>query len=412
MCFYKIGTLICFCIAVSTVKAQKVVVDSLHTLFVTESVTLNGIAQRDVIDYTRKWLKIKTNASHNGDSNSNRVIVSVMPAVGYTLQSRFAGLISGNLAFYANPKHKTRLSVINSSVGYTENKQFFIPIQSSIWLWNDKVNLLGDLRFMKYPQSTFGLGTNAPLSHENPMQYHYFRWYQYLLFRVMKNVYIGPGIQLDYRWNISETGLPNGQISDYNRYGAAAQTLSDGAALNFLYDNRTNPINARKGFMANVIYRKNPDFWNTHAWSSLVVDVRKYIPLSNDRKHVLALWNYAWVILDGKAPYLDLPATGWDNLNSTGRGYIQGRFRGNHFYYAEAEYRMNLTKNGLFGGVVFTNAQMVTGWASNALPPIQPAAGVGIRIKLNKKSDTNIAIDYGFGSQGSRGLFVNIGELF
>ena len=36
----------------------------------------------------------------------------------------------------------------------------------------------------------------------------------------------------------------------------------------------------------------------------------------------------------------------------------------------------------------------------------------GIRIKLNKYSRTNIAIDYGFGLGGSQGLFVNLGEVF
>ena len=38
--------------------------------------------------------------------------------------------------------------------------------------------------------------------------------------------------------------------------------------------------------------------------------------------------------------------------------------------------------------------------------------GFGIRIKVNKVSNTNIAIDYGFGLDGSHGFFVNLGELF
>jgi hypothetical protein len=38
--------------------------------------------------------------------------------------------------------------------------------------------------------------------------------------------------------------------------------------------------------------------------------------------------------------------------------------------------------------------------------------GVGLRIKVNKQSGANIAVDYGFGADGSHGLFVNIGEVF
>jgi hypothetical protein len=41
-----------------------------------------------------------------------------------------------------------------------------------------------------------------------------------------------------------------------------------------------------------------------------------------------------------------------------------------------------------------------------------PAGGFGLRIKVNKKTNTNLAIDYAIGVDGSRGLFVNLGEIF
>jgi hypothetical protein len=107
-----------------------------------------------------------------------------------------------------------------------------------------------------------------------------------------------------------------------------------------------------------------------------------------------------------------LPATGWDNFNNTGRGYIQGRFRGEKFVYAEAEYRLRITTDGLLGAVFFANTQATSGWSANQLQKLQPGVGGGIRLKLNKKSNTNIAIDYGFGRMHSRGLSVNIGEVF
>ncbi len=34
------------------------------------------------------------------------------------------------------------------------------------------------------------------------------------------------------------------------------------------------------------------------------------------------------------------------------------------------------------------------------------------RLKLNKNSGANICLDYGFGQNGSSGIFVNIGEVF
>ena len=80
--------------------------------------------------------------------------------------------------------------------------------------------------------------------------------------------------------------------------------------------------------------------------------------------------------------------------------------------YAEGEYRFGITKNGLIGGVFFANVESLSAVQGTKLERLQPAAGPGLRIKLNKISKTNIAIDYGFGREGSRGFFVNLGEAF
>lgn len=80
--------------------------------------------------------------------------------------------------------------------------------------------------------------------------------------------------------------------------------------------------------------------------------------------------------------------------------------------YFETEYRYGITANGLLGGVVFVNAESFSAAQGTKLQSIQPAFGPGMRIKINKVSKTNIAIDYGFGNQGSRGLFIDVGEAF
>ena len=66
----------------------------------------------------------------------------------------------------------------------------------------------------------------------------------------------------------------------------------------------------------------------------------------------------------------------------------------------------------MIGGVVFANAESVTEMTTNRFETIAPGWGAGIRLKLDKFSHTNVALDYGFGLGGSGGLFVNIGEVF
>jgi outer membrane protein assembly factor BamA len=273
---------------------------------------------------------------------------------------------------------------------------------------------VGDYRYYVYPQSTYGLGGNNDYRMDaDPMSFQYFRLYQSVMTEVGKNLYAGIGYYLDKRWNITETGYSDGRVSDYQLYGAQASSLSSGLGISLLHDSRINSINPFNGWYANIIYRVNPTWLGSNSnWQSLLVDVRKYMRLSQNMHRVLALWSYNWIVTKGNPPYLDLPSTMWDSYTNTGRGFIQGRFRSKQMYYLEAEYRSDITRNGLLGGVLFANLQSFSEWPQHSLKYVQPAAGFGLRIKLNKHSGTNLSVDYAFGRGGSKGLFINVGELF
>ena len=61
---------------------------------------------------------------------------------------------------------------------------------------------------------------------------------------------------------------------------------------------------------------------------------------------------------------------------------------------------------------MFLNAESLSAEPGSGLQSVQPGFGGGLRVRLNKKSRTNVCVDYGFGNQGSHGLFINIGEMF
>ena len=341
------------------------------------------------------------------DSVTSKPTFTVVPAVGYTLVSRFAVVVSGNMAFRTGPQ--SRISTIVGSTSFTENKQFTFPIESSIWSRNNKYNFVGDTRFYKYPQSTYGLGSNSNILHEDPMDYSYIRFYETVLRHIIGNLYAGVGYIIDDHWNITDKGTYN----DYAAYGKSSNTIASGFTLNALLDSRDNAINPYKGGYAAIQYRDNLDFLgSTGQWQSLIIDIRRYINLPEGSDNVLALWSFDWLTLTGKPGYLDLPSTQWDAFSATGRGYIQGRFRGADMVYAEGEYRYRILDNGLIGGVFFLNAESLSAAPGTRLQGIQPGYGPGLRIKLNTISKTNISIDYGFGREGSHGLFIDVGEIF
>ena len=117
---------------------------------------------------------------------------------------------------------------------------------------------------------------------------------------------------------------------------------------------------------------------------------------------------------DGVAPYLDLPSIGADTYGRTGRGYEEGRFRGERLLYGEVEYRATLTKNGLLGMVAFANTTTVSSLleGQRIFDSFAPAGGVGLRVLFNKRAKTNLCVDYAFGEGGSRGLYLALQEAF
>ncbi|MBE9586212.1 BamA/TamA family outer membrane protein [Mucilaginibacter sp. JRF] len=376
------------------------------------ALSADTIQQKDIYDVFRDMFH-KHSETENKSSSviGTKPVFSVLPAVGYTLQTKLAVTLAGNVAFRTSPT--SRISTISSSTAYTQRKQIIIPIQSNIWTHNNDYNFIGDIRFYKYPQSTFGLGSGSSVAKNNPMDYTLIRLAETVLKKMSGSFYAGAGFIYDDHYGIKEKGNPDGSVSDYSRYGHQGRTISSGITLNALLDMRNSTITPTKGFYASMVYRDNKRFLgSTSSWKSLIVDVRKYYRLPADSKNVIALWSYNWLVLSGKPPYLDMPATTWDQNNGTGRGYIQGRFRGAQMIYLESEYRYQITSNGLLGGVVFVNGQSFSAEPGTAMQAIQPGYGAGLRIKLNKVSRTNISIDYGFGNHGSNGVFVAVGELF
>lgn len=392
--------------------------DSLHTsqkLAVSgKPVTwsIDSTKQRDVAGLISKFFTSKNSSSKNAPAK--KLNISVIPSAGYTLTTGFAADLTGNGAFFTTGDHHENLSVVDGDLSYDVKLQKIFVSRSEIWTNNNNYKITSDIRWQEFPEDTYGIGTSTLPSNADPLLFFYTKVYATLYKKIVpgKNYYVGLGYNLDHHYGIVETGIQSKMPTDFKTYGGASNTTSSGINLNFLYDSRTNTINALDGIYANVTYTQNLVLLCSNSnWEALQFDFRKYIKLSPRSNNVLALWAFAW-FTKGNAPYLDLPYTGGDTFNNTGRGYIQGRFTGRNMLYLEAEYRFGITNNGLIGGVLFANAESLTEFKTNAFETIAPAGGLGLRIKVNKHSNTNVSIDYGFGLHGSRGFFVNLGEVF
>ncbi len=381
---------------------------------------IDSSKQRDAIDVLRKILK--KNTPGNDHKKASRLNFAVVPAIGYSLSTGFAFDVSSNVAFYTAKDHNSQnLSVIDAEGVVDTKTQKIIISRSEIWSENNNYKLVTDLRLERYPDDTYGLGTAATDAKDDPIVFSYIRTYITAFKKIIPDYYIGLGYNLDYHFNIAETSKPPLANTEFQQYdlndhstlsGVANHSTSSGLNLNLLFDNRKNPINPLNGGYVSILYRDNFTFLESdNNWRELQFDLRRYIRVSPNNNNILALWGLA-SFTSGDVPYLDLPATGDDKYNNGGRGYAENRFRGKDRLYLEGEYRFGITPNGLLGGVAFANAQSFTGIQNNTFQKVAPAIGTGVRIKINKHSNTNVAIDYAVGIYGSKGLFVNLGEVF
>jgi hypothetical protein len=374
--------------------------------------------QTDVRDVMR-WLLKKGAPKKPFDPahTPDKLHFSPLLSPNYTPQTGFQILLGTLIAFYTDSTKNENISGITTSIAYTQDRQTILPVIASIWSKNNKYNLQTDWRYLNYPSLTYGLGGGTTLSDGYFVNYHYLRLHQSIYRAIAKNIYVGAGYDYDHYWNIEEL-TQQGQDStggktDFDKYGFSKTATASGISIGLLLDSRRNQINPDGGSYLNISYRPKFTFLGSDAnWQSLLIEFRQFFKLSPQSNNVLSFWSYNWLTLSGNPPYLLLPSTGWDANWNTGRGYIQGRFRGKNMVYLETEYRFGITPNGLLGGVVFANAESFTEITTNKFEYLSPACGIGLRFKLDKFSKTNFCVDYGWGLNGNGGFQFNIGEVF
>jgi hypothetical protein len=369
------------------------------------------VQQKDIVDifhglFSKQLREEGTSLEGNGP------YFSIIPIIGYSIHTGTTGVMATSTSFYSDAG-RNKISRILFNGNYSLYHQYWFTAISNIFLEKRKLHLVGDTRYYKFPTWTYGLGPESTLSNPLHIDYSYLRFYQVAFREIASNLFVGLGYNLDYHWNIEVDSAQGIKLNQFVKYQKGTSSVSSGVSLNIQYDNRKNAVNPRNGTYVNVQFRPNMTILGSDKdWQSLLIDLRHYFKFPSSSNNILAFWSFNEITLSGTPPYLDMPSIGWDNYSNTGRGYVPGRYTGRNLIYLESEYRFSLTKNGLLGGVIFVNAESISNIIPDSRHPIIPGEGFGLRIKINKYSDTNLDIDYGFGVRGSQGIYFNIGEVF
>jgi hypothetical protein len=374
--------------------------------------------------------------------SQKKVNTLILPVIAYNPANGFQLGVGASSAIYFGPKENTRISFAGVKLAVTTKSQFISFIKSNLYTSENKFFLSGDWRYYKFSESTYGLGTNSPEGIEldpgwgfqgiqlgndqgYPLHYDYFMFHEIANIKVFDNFYLGLGYHLDSYKNIEDLDLnldtiprqitPHWTYSNLHGFSTKNYTMS-GFSINAMYDSRDNQINAYKGYYARLNYQMNPTFLGSSQSSSqLWTEFRTYIGLSNKTpRHLIAFWYFGNFLVSGEQPYLTLMALGDDQRLKSGRGYTAGRFRGQDYVYAEAEYRFPLLRCAqTLGGVVFVNASTASNRdrGVHLFDYVQPGVGFGFRLLMNKHSRMNISIDFAYGFD-SKGVYFGGTETF
>jgi hypothetical protein len=378
----------------------------------------------DVFDILRKLRhKELTPEQQAAASDHSKRMYAVAPVIGYKPSSGVMIGAAGNIAFFRGHPGTTRISSTVASLTVSSLKQTSLTARFSAFGRDDRWALDGDNRAQWTSQDTYGLGTTTAPADEVNMKFDFFRVYNTAYVRAGGPLLAGVGFHFSAHTNVepgkdAETGWgdsPYVTYSERRAFPLDSQT-SAGASVNLRLDTRDNAISPSRGWLGSVSYR--PFFkgflGGDSTWQELYLDARTYVALDAARRHKLAFWLWGDLVTGGVAPYLDLPAIGMDKYGRSGRGYAEGRFRGERLVYGEIEYRGALTKNGLLGMVAFLNAATFSNsdGGERLFDNFAPGAGAGLRVLLNKRSRTNLCFDVGVGRHGSTGLYLAVEEAF
>jgi hypothetical protein len=271
-----------------------------------------------------------------------------------------------------------------------------------------------DFRFLDTKRSTWGLGSLSEDQEEYPMEFTLYRVYATFYRVVSGPVFVGLGYHYDEFTDIVDQRAQQGEETPFTSYsgGPVSNTVASGVSINLLGDTRDNLVNASSGYYLSMSFRSYlTTAGSDHNWQEMWAEMRVYPHVPKRSRHVLGFWLYTWLSF-GPAPYLNQPSNGWDTYGRGARGYLQGRIRGSSQVYVETEYRRALSRDGLWGAVVFVNLTCTTNPDSQTFGRGDPGVGVGLRMKFNKHSNTNLTIDHGWGRDGSRGFFLGMSEVF
>ena len=329
----------------------------------------------------------------------------VFPVIARSIETGLSFGAAGSLTFHFNPKDSiSRTSNLQLLVLYSLKKQLVTALNGSQYFDKEKYILNEQVSFSSFPDKFWGIGKNSPDEAEEPYKFNQFYIYLHLLYKVAPHLFVGALYEMQKVWHL--VYVPGGLFDLQNIVGKEGYLVS-GLGSSLTYDNRNNAFAPGQGFFGQFSFNHFDKFFGSDFnYTNFVVDLRKYIPIQNNK--VIALQLYSFSNTGKEVPIRSMASFGGVNRM---RGYYEGRYKDQQQLIFQTEYRFPVYKR--FGAVVFGGTGNVSKTFSDySLSELKYSFGGGVRFALDKKEKLNLRVDYGIGQGTNSGFYLQLGEAF
>lgn len=343
-----------------------------------------------------------TYAQESDSSETNGISWFPIPFAFYTPETKLAFGAMVISSFKLSEQINSRPSSVKASAYYTVNKQYDFYLAPELYFNDDRYLLASKLNYAKIIDKYYGIGNDTEEIAEP--NYEVRNSFVFLKFQSEILHYLRLGIIYEIR-NFDVVDARENPYLLSGTVSGGEGGLTSGVGLVLTYDSRNNifyPASGGYYEIATTVF--SGSIGSDFNFTKTLIDLRKYLKINDSQ--ILAL-QLLYNFVSGSTPFYDIPQLGGDQSM---RGFFRGRYRDNHYFATQLEYRVRVWWR--FGLVGFAGvgdvAKDITKFEINK---IKYSVGGGIRFRIDEKELWDLRIDFGFGNN-TGGFYFNYNQAF
>lgn len=329
-----------------------------------------------------------------------------VPVVAYSTESgTIFGLAKYNLIDLEKKDTISHDSKFNALVSFATKGQYKGVIAGDMFLNENRLNLRAGVRYINFPSYIFGVGNDISADNIESVITKSFEFDIDALHSINTKRTLYAGLLTQFKSYTDIETEPDSFLITTD-YAGVDGGISSGIGLGAIYDSRDNRYNAKSGFYLSANYMLfGKIIGSDYKYNTFEFDVRKYV--NPWFKHVIAFQIYTQAN-SGEVPFYSLAMLGGDQRM---RGYYKGALRDKVVGDAQVEYRMPIW--AIFGVTAFASAGRVApDYKSFGLNELRYGGGLGLRVMLDKKNQSNLRFDFGYGHGDAKTFSIGFTEAF